>query len=333
LDEPCKVAGQGHRQFRHDSETVKLVGQIFGKKYGRELAENIALDHIMLDHKEEIRKRTDRMVLLKCPNCGGQLSETQSGKQICKYCGYEVKVLETPSEKPIKLPQRGWIILFRETSDDTLPIALPPIEMHFKPPVIDEIYSTFTDREDVQFVLHRLGYHPKKTEDLRSLGLTDNEISQLIIESKKVTVEQIQELLNKAGASLAQCIQCGRHVSKLSGLIDEYVFGKHKAVVKKGKVYCSNCWREAHPTKLCYIATAAYGTPMAKELKILRDFRDKKLISTHLGRQMVLLYYRTSPPIARIISQSEKMKAVVRYALNPIIYRLKRKSSVQNLKT
>jgi len=243
LDEPCRVAGQGHRQFRHDSETVKLVGQVFGKKYGRELAENIALDHIMLDHKEEIRKRTEKMVLLKCPNCGGQLSETRNGKQVCKYCGYETKVLETSPEKPVKVPRRGWIVLFRENSDDTLPIVLPPIEMNLEPLVIDDIYSAFTDREDVQFVLWQLGYRPKTTKDFRRRGLTDNEISQLIIESKKVTVKQMRELLNKADALLDKCVQCGRHVWKPAKLdwFDREYFGNHQAVVKKGKVYCKDC--------------------------------------------------------------------------------------------
>lgn len=90
LDEPCTVAGQGHREFRHDTKTIKLVGELFGPKYGRELAENIALDHITADHEEEIRTHRDSFVLLKCPNCGGQLNKNQNGKTTCNYCGYEV---------------------------------------------------------------------------------------------------------------------------------------------------------------------------------------------------------------------------------------------------
>ena len=59
LDEPSRKHTSGHRQFRHDTETIKLVGKIFGEKYGREMAENIALDHIMLDHKEKIKRRKE----------------------------------------------------------------------------------------------------------------------------------------------------------------------------------------------------------------------------------------------------------------------------------
>jgi tetratricopeptide (TPR) repeat protein len=36
-----------------------LVGEIFGAKYGRELAESIALDHITADHEEEVRHRNN----------------------------------------------------------------------------------------------------------------------------------------------------------------------------------------------------------------------------------------------------------------------------------
>jgi hypothetical protein len=59
MDEPSKAFGKGHREYRHDSNTVKLVGRVFGQKYGVELAENIALDHIMADHEEEIRNRQE----------------------------------------------------------------------------------------------------------------------------------------------------------------------------------------------------------------------------------------------------------------------------------
>jgi len=56
LDEPSREYAGSHRQFRHDTETIKLVGEIFGKTYGKSLAENIALDHIMVDHEGEIKK-------------------------------------------------------------------------------------------------------------------------------------------------------------------------------------------------------------------------------------------------------------------------------------
>ena len=40
LDEPSRKYAGAHRQFRHDTETIRLVGEIFEKKYGKSLAES-----------------------------------------------------------------------------------------------------------------------------------------------------------------------------------------------------------------------------------------------------------------------------------------------------
>jgi very-short-patch-repair endonuclease len=69
----------------------------------------------------------------------------------------------------------------------------------------------------------------------------------------------------------------------------------------------------------CFIATAAYGTSMAKEIDILRHFRDFSLERTTLGKSLVIMYYTASPPIAGVIAKSEKSKTIVRWFLKPII--------------
>ena len=70
----------------------------------------------------------------------------------------------------------------------------------------------------------------------------------------------------------------------------------------------------------CFIATAAYGTDTAKELDILREFRDEVLLSSSLGAKFVSFYYKTSPFIAKIISQNEVLRALVRVGFaDPIV--------------
>jgi len=69
----------------------------------------------------------------------------------------------------------------------------------------------------------------------------------------------------------------------------------------------------------CFIATAAYGTSMAKELEILREFRDKYLLTNELGRRFVSYYYTYSPFIAKCIAQHDFLRAVVRVGLIPVI--------------
>jgi alpha-tubulin suppressor-like RCC1 family protein len=70
----------------------------------------------------------------------------------------------------------------------------------------------------------------------------------------------------------------------------------------------------------CFIATAAYGTDTARQLDILREFRDEVLLPNSLGAKLVSFYYKTSPPIADFISQHEVLRTVVRLGfVEPIV--------------
>ncbi len=85
-------------------------------------------------------------------------------------------------------------------------------------------------------------------------------------------------------------------------LLSDYRAGKHK--------------------RKCFIATAAFGSPMAFEIKTLQFWRDKKLKNSHFGRTFIRIYYRLSPTIADRISHSKTAKAIVRTAIDPIIFHL-----------
>jgi hypothetical protein len=73
------------------------------------------------------------------------------------------------------------------------------------------------------------------------------------------------------------------------------------------------------PAGGCFIATAAYGTPMAEEIQILRDFRDEYLLTNSVGQTLVDLYYRNSPPIAEFITEHPSLKPIVRAGLLPAV--------------
>lgn len=94
---------------------------------------------------------------------------------------------------------------------------------------------------------------------------------------------------------------------------------------KCARQYLGNWYCKAHdptppPQKSgCFIATAAYGTPMAVEIDVLRSFRDRKLERNRLGKRLVKLYYQISPPIADAISLSELRRKIVRTFLDPIV--------------
>jgi len=71
----------------------------------------------------------------------------------------------------------------------------------------------------------------------------------------------------------------------------------------------------------CFIATAAYGTPTAAQIDVLREFRDVVLLESTAGSQFVDLYYRFSPPIADFIAGNDILRTLVRELLvDPIVW-------------
>jgi hypothetical protein len=69
----------------------------------------------------------------------------------------------------------------------------------------------------------------------------------------------------------------------------------------------------------CFIATAAFGSPMAPQVQLLREVRDTYLLTNGPGRAAVQAYYAVSPPIADVISRSEALRAAVRFGLLPVL--------------
>jgi len=75
------------------------------------------------------------------------------------------------------------------------------------------------------------------------------------------------------------------------------------------------------PTGGCFIATAAYGTPAAEQIDVLREFRDSVLLESTTGSQFVALYYQLSPPVADFISGNSFLRTLVRELLvDPIVW-------------
>ena len=69
----------------------------------------------------------------------------------------------------------------------------------------------------------------------------------------------------------------------------------------------------------CFVATAAYGSPLDARISVLRRARDRYLMSNEPGRALVAAYYELGPIAATWIAETEDRRALARAILDPIV--------------
>lgn len=72
----------------------------------------------------------------------------------------------------------------------------------------------------------------------------------------------------------------------------------------------------------CFIATAVYGDYEHDKVKVLRDYRDQKLLANSFGQLFVRAYYKLSPPIAFFLQNNPNMAKRVGKILDKVVYRI-----------
>jgi hypothetical protein len=97
--------------------------------------------------------------------------------------------------------------------------------------------------------------------------------------------------------------------------------GEHSAVVSQVASTVAPKYAVLHG---CFVATAAFGSPMARSVDALRAFRDRRLLSNPAGQLATAVYYAFSPPLANAIATDDALRALARAALRPIVALLTR---------
>jgi hypothetical protein len=113
--------------------------------------------------------------------------------------------------------------------------------------------------------------------------------------------------------------------------VDHESFYSHEASVALGSVLESGLSNEVsdfpeaiapYPNlsnKGCFIATAAYGFYSAPQVQVLREFRDRYLMTNSSGRAFVRWYYQYGPAGAAFLNAHPWLKPSVRIALLPAV--------------
>jgi uncharacterized repeat protein (TIGR02543 family) len=118
----------------------------------------------------------------------------------------------------------------------------------------------------------------------------------------------------------------GTYAAPLSGLTSDtqYIFKPQlkydSTTIEDATFQFTTSSTPPPPVGGCFIATAAYGTPTARQIDVLREFRDGVLLKSTVGSHFVTLYYQFSPPIANVIAGNELLRTLVRELLvDPIV--------------
>ena|SRR5688500_19013201 len=76
----------------------------------------------------------------------------------------------------------------------------------------------------------------------------------------------------------------------------------------------------------CFVATAAYESPVAEPVRTLRRYRDKRLARTPQGRLFIRFYYRYGPYGAAVVNRFPVLKPIARFALRPVVAYARRRA-------
>jgi len=125
-----------------------------------------------------------------------------------------------------------------------------------------------------------------------------------------------------------KCVDCGRWIcgscSTVCSACKKVLCKECANISEKDGTVREFCKLHKPKSGGCFIATAAYGTPFAEEINVLRYWRDECLRKNRFGRMFIGCYYTGSPLLAYIISKSSILRSFTRLMLKPIVKLIKR---------
>jgi hypothetical protein len=186
--------------------------------------------------------------------------------------------------------------------------------------------SSFPNGPGLPFRWVRFLYSPTAFTDIKA----SSEHIDLPVSGTDVSPRRIEGLANKQTYYMKMAmVDAAKNVGYYTGYdsdagtsndsyctVDDYVGGQNGVnchVVRPDEVVGVLANQQN-----CFIATAAYGSPLAPEVETFRKFRNIVLLKTDLGTGFVRFYYEHSPRYARMIAKSETLRSLSRAVLWPL---------------
>lgn len=311
-------------------------------------------------------KMTIEFIAAKCPNCGGELRlPNNTEKVFCMYCGYEILIHNSTEIKGNvivsvdigKTLGLASIIEDAKNYNDGYKYYSQVIESDPKNATAWLGRARCAawlpgDREQ------RLNEAISYCRIAREIGITSNKEAQKtaysILHSTWVHCEYIIKKLNSDGLSdkaaratflgtyyplikmlLQYCWLIDPSEKSAEGIVYSIGILKEREILKENDFYeiiapvyakFPDKVRILFNQRRCFIATAALGDINHPYIEVLRQFRDKILNNYFSGRLFISVYYRTSPPIARIIEKYPILQKITQQIIIVPFYKVALKS-------
>lgn len=251
----------------------------------------------------------------QCPQCGATIRDLD--KQNCEYCGslfvrFIVNkvpmtnyVIDTPGGKKIE----GFIFQGLEEAFIEAVNRFQPKNDYFflhicespakDSTIIQILHPQIAGISDnFGFVIH-LTFCDQPDRLKRFLALPESKLFARI-DWEGIPCFTINYGIDTSGAAML----CSRL------LIDVYGF-------KKSTKFWYDIFENGLAEKSwCFIATAAFGNNNHPTVILLRNFRDTFLLEKEYGRIFVRMYYRFSPPLARLIAVNKVLRLMTCFVLS-----------------
>jgi hypothetical protein len=134
----------------------------------------------------------------------------------------------------------------------------------------------------------------RKRQRRRALGVSASELAQMGVCERLVKFEH----------------DCGRRRT-----------AEQLLAMERGRRAHQRLYRHRHGggqrTGRCFVATLVFG--QAREIRVLRRFRDRVLRPRQIGRRLIVLYYRIAPAVCRLLERWPNLQPVVRWMLRGVV--------------